>query len=124
MGMSLVWGMVLLALHQRPDLGAHQTLSWLSLAFFSLGNIPLFVLGKRAAADQDKHRFTNVFLGMTALKMLLSLGLIGLYWRLYAPADEMAILPFFATYFWFTIFEVYFLGKIVRSDAPKPPWEA
>ncbi len=72
----------------------------------------LFWLAKRTVASENKYLFTNVFMGVTMLKLFLCGGLIGAYVLLGAPANKLFVVPFFLSYLVYTGLEILFLIKL------------
>lgn len=69
----------------------------------------LFFLGKRTAGAENKFLFGNIFMGITMLKMFVCGGVLFAYSMLTTPPNNYFVVPFFITYFAFTIYEVVFL---------------
>ena len=74
--------------------------------------VALFFLGRRSAGAENRMLFSNVFLGLTMVKMLLCGMLVVGYVLLGEPASKLFIVPFFWLYLVYTGFEVYFLMKL------------
>jgi len=111
---SLGTGIGIFLLNQFRELSEHQTLSWISLGFFILLSIVMYNMGIAAAKSDNKNQFTNVVMGITFFKMMLSLLLILAYNKLVEPDTKLFILPFFGIYLIYTIFEVWFMTKLGR----------
>ena len=81
----------------------------------------LFFLGRRSAGAENRMLFSNVFLGLTMVKMLLCGMLVVGYVILAEPGNKLFIVPFFYLYLVYTAFEVYFLMKLsaVVSAGPQ-----
>jgi len=77
--------------------------------------VALFYLGKRTAGAENKFLFTNVFMGVTMLKMFLCGGMIGAYAYLAGPENKLFVVPFFLSYMTFTLLEIIFLMKLARE---------
>ena len=74
--------------------------------------VVLFFLGRRSAGAENRMLFSNVFLGLTMVKMLLCGMLVVGYVILAEPESKTFILPFFWLYLVYTGYEVYFLMKV------------
>ncbi|CAH0999513.1 hypothetical protein LEM8419_00813 [Neolewinella maritima] len=74
--------------------------------------VVLFFLGRRSAGAENRMLFSNVFLGLTMVKMLLCGMLVVGYVLLGEPDNKLFIVPFFWLYLVYTGFEVYFLMKL------------
>lgn len=72
-------------------------------------SITIFILGKRTATADNKFLFGNVFMGATLVKMFACGGIVVAYILLAKPPGKMFIIPFFTTYFSFTVLEVLYL---------------
>lgn len=72
-------------------------------------SVAIFVLGKRTATADNKFLFGNVFMGATLVKMFACGGIVVTYILLAKPPGKMFIVPFFTTYFCFTLLEIIFL---------------
>lgn len=102
--------------HQLPRFHPYSGLSWLSLAFFNMLSIFMYYTGHRAAQSTNKHHFTNVVMGFTIGKMMISILIILGYLKLAEPDDRLFILPFFGIYLIYTIFETYFLTRLGKMN--------
>lgn len=79
--------------------------------------VGLFHLGKRTAGAENKFLFTNVFMGVTMLKMFVCGGAIAAYAYLAGPENKLFVVPFFLSYIVFTALEVTFLMKLARKTS-------
>lgn len=77
----------------------------------------LFYLGKRTARAENKFLFTNVFMGVTMVKLFLCVGLIAAYALLGSPANKLFVIPFFLSYTIYTALEITFLMKLARETS-------
>ena len=77
----------------------------------------MYQAGYRAAMSDNKNDFTNAVLGFTVGKMFLAILVILGYSLLAQPPDKLFIIPFFAIYLIYTIFETYFMMKLGRMNA-------
>ena len=108
---------LLFFLNCLPQLQAYSSLSWISLAAFAGLCILMYQAGYRAAMSDNKNDFTNAVLGFTVGKMFLAILVILGYSLLAQPPDKLFIIPFFAIYLIYTIFETYFMMKLGRMNA-------
>ncbi|MCO6488839.1 MAG: hypothetical protein J5I98_10495 [Phaeodactylibacter sp.] len=115
--LSLGAAILLFFLNRLPQLQAYSTLSWISLAAFVGLSILMYLAGRRAAESDNKNDFTNAVLGFTAGKMFLAILVLLGYSQLAQPPDKLFIIPFFAVYLIYTIFETYFMMKLGRMSA-------
>jgi hypothetical protein len=77
----------------------------------------MFYAGKRTAAAKNKFLFTNVFMGITMVKLFLCGGLIAAYAILAEPANKLFVVPFFASYIIYTALEMVFLVKLAGNTS-------
>lgn len=77
--------------------------------------VGLFWLGSRTAQSENKYLFTNVFMGVTMLKLFLCGGLIAAYFFLGQPENKLFVVPFFANYLVYTILEIVFLVRLAGN---------
>ncbi len=94
----------------------HQFLSWAGLSLFSIISIFAYILGLKTAKSSNKNEFNNVLIILMAAKMLICLFLVWLYQIFMSPQSKLFIIPFFITYFIFTLFESYVLIKLGRME--------
>lgn len=109
---SAATALLLYLLYYVPAIAEFAFLGWLALFLFIMLSVVMFFLGLRAARGANKNAFTTVVLGFSVAKLALSAVLILIYFQVYEPSSKWFILPFFAVYLIYTIFEVYFMGKI------------
>lgn len=98
------------------NMAAHQNIGWASLGLFVLLCLPMYYLSQRAMRSEDKLQFTNLFLIFTSTKMFAAILIVFVYHKIAAPSSKLFLVPFFAIYLIYTIFEIYFLTKISNSD--------
>ncbi len=97
-----------------PQLAGFEWFGWGCLAFFALLTVAMFYAGHGAARSSNKNDFTSVAMGFSGGKMFLSAIIILIYVELAVPTSKFFILPFFALYLIYTVFEVYFMMKLGR----------
>lgn len=86
--------------------------TWICLAFYSITNLLLYFVARKAAQSPNKNTFTNILMGVTFFKMMISGVLVVLYNQLVAPESKFFLVPFFGLYLLYTAFEVVFLMEI------------
>lgn len=86
--------------------------SWICLAFFSITNLLLFFVAKKAAQSPNKNTFTNILMGFTFVKLIISGVLVVFYNQFADPESKFFLIPFFGLYMWYTAYEVIFLMEI------------
>ena len=112
--LTLLAAITVYLLNTLPQLRGHELLGWVSLGLFFIITVLMFHFGDRAARSDNKHSFTNVFLGFTTGKLFLIMLLLFGYSRTVNPDTKFFILPFFSMYLIYTIFETYVLIKLGR----------
>ena len=98
-----------------------------SFILMMLLTVVIFYVGKRTASAENKFLFGNAFMGATLVKMFFGAGAMVAYTKLAAPPNNLFIVPFFSTYFLFTIYEVIFLvmlageaQQVAKAEEVKP----
>lgn len=86
--------------------------SWICLAFFSITNFLLFFVARKAAQSPNKNTFTNILMGVTFVKLMISGVLVVFYNQFADPESKFFLIPFFGLYMWYTAYEVVFLMEI------------
>lgn len=107
-------------LHLLERLSPYWGLSALTIGIFTLLSIVAFFAGKFASTSSNKHLFTNLIMGFTLVKMILSGMIVIGYQMLAEPEDKLFVLPFFLLYILFTAFEMFVMIKQARATAPTP----
>lgn len=111
---TLVAGLSASISHYLLPIGYALPFTMATIVLFIAFCVALFYLGKRTAGAKNKMLFTNVFMGVTMLKMFLCGGMIGAYAYLAAPENKLFVVPFFLSYMIFTLLEIIFLVKLAR----------
>lgn len=111
-GLSVGIALLLITLSFIPQIQADIAVSWASWLFFIVFTIVVFYVAQKAALSSNPHTFTTVIMGVVIGKMFFSILIIMLYIKLMNPETRYFLLPFFAIYFSFTIFELYFMTKL------------
>lgn len=120
LGVTVVTGLLCALLHMAPQLSPYWLLSAITIFLFTLFSIAAFYAGKFAAKSSNKHLFTNVIMGFTLLKMMLSGAIVIVYNLLAEPEDKVFVLPFFLIYLIYTVFETIVMIKQARATSGKP----
>lgn len=113
---SALAGLALVLLHQVVQFQGHEGLSWGSLAGFVVMTILLYYAGIRAAKSSNKNDFSNTVLGFSMGKMMLAALSLVIYAKIAMPTNKLFIIPFFAVYAIFTIFETIVMTKLGRMN--------
>ena len=116
LGLSLLTAAGIYFVNQTPVMQGHAPLAWTALAFFVLFCTLMYFSAYRAALSNNKHDFTNTFLGFTVGKMFMAVIIVYTYLQLVKPTEKLFILPFFGIYLIYTIFEGYFMSKLGKME--------
>ncbi|NJC25917.1 hypothetical protein [Neolewinella antarctica] len=109
---TLIAGLLAAAAHAYWDIDYALPLTVGMIILLLLLSVAIFYLSKRTVGAANKFLFSNVFMGATMVKMFACGGLIGAYIVLGEPAGKMFIIPFFTSYFVFTLLEIICLVTI------------
>jgi hypothetical protein len=112
---TLIAVAVIYTLNTLPKLQAYEGLGWASVGVFFILSLLMYHFGKQAAQSDNKHSFTNVFLGFTVGKIFLMIIVVLGYSQLAEPETKFFIVPFFSMYLIYTIFETYVMMKLGRT---------
>lgn len=100
-------------------LGKHEETIWiygLAISGFFIFSILIFLYAYNTSASDNLFSFNNVVSASFLLKLIMSIGMIILYEKLFDPDSSMHVIHFIIVYIVFTIYEVYFLTKLARSS--------
>lgn len=100
--------------HQLPLFADDALLTWIAIGIFVLLSVAMYYQGYKAALSENKHDFTNTFLGFLVGKLFLCGGVIIGYFYLAEPSSKLFVLPFFGVYIVYTVFEVLFMSRLGR----------
>lgn len=117
---TAITGLLVTLLHLFEKLSPYWPLSATTILLFTLFSIAAFFAGKMAAKSTNKHLFTNVIMGFTLFKMLLSGAIVIVYHLLAEPVGKLFILPFFLIYLIYTVFETFIMVKQARTTSGEP----
>ncbi len=110
--LSVGIAVLLIILNFIPLFQADIAVSWVSWVFFIFFTIAVFYTAQKAALSSNPHTFTSVIMGVVIGKIFFSIIIILIYVKLTNPETRYFLLPFFAIYFSFTIFELHFMTKL------------
>ncbi|MBI1225116.1 MAG: hypothetical protein GC192_07735 [Bacteroidetes bacterium] len=114
---TLLTGIVLVFIHIFQPFAPYKMLSLVSLIFFTALTAGIYFAAAKAALSKDKNAFTRLVMLFTFVKMFLTGALIIGYHRIFNPADNYFLIPFFLTYIVFTTFETIFMSKLGKVKA-------
>lgn len=112
---AAIVALILLLLNQFDLFATHQAFSLVSWAVFIAFCLSIYSISVKTMDSPDKTLFSKVFLISIMVKMFLSLTLIITYILAIKPQDKYFVFPFFISYVFFTIYEVYFITKLAKS---------
>ena len=70
--------------------------------------------GFKTTGHRNKNLFGSIALSVTLAKIIVSILLVVIYFKLYPEISNWFILPFFLIYLYFTIYETFALIQIGR----------
>jgi len=106
LGGSLVFSLLGLVL----PLYQYSLMGLLSIVFFLIISIGIYILGERASHSNRSGAFLSIIVINTFAKLLASFLFVFIYVKLTQPQDKFFIIPFFIFYLAFMIAETYCLG--------------
>ena len=107
--------LLLFVLHSFPLFHPYWDLSLLSLCFYTILSIVMFVFGNKTTTNQNVNDFSQVVFGSIIGKMFLTVLLVVSYFEVKQPQDRHFLIPFFLIYLAFTIFETAFMMKLSKA---------
>lgn len=110
----LTIGLIML-LNLHPSIQSAQLLSWVTIIFFVLLSLAVFIVASSVVKQQNKNNFTSVILLVMITKMFLCILLVAFYTKLYNPHSNYFLIPFFSIYLIYTIFEVHLMTRIGKD---------
>jgi len=109
--------LILLFLHIFQPFSDSRLISLVTLAFFVLMSVGMYLLAAKAAVSKDKNAFTRLIMVFTFVKMLLTVTLIIIFHKLLKPESNYYLIPFFFIYIVFTVFETIFMSRLGKIKA-------
>ncbi len=82
---------------------------------FSVVSIYFYVASERLEDTEKKYKFINLTMTNMITKMILSAGLVTVYYITQSPDDGKFIVPFIIVYMVFTVFETYFMNEQAKA---------
>lgn len=76
----------------------------------------IFLYAYNTSSSDHLFSYNNVVVASFLLKLVLSIGVLMLFERIFQPHNKMHILHFIIVYLIYTIYEVYFLTKLAKSS--------
>ena len=109
--------LILLFLHIFQPFAPFKIISLVTLSFFVLLSVAMYLLAAKAALSKDKNAFTRLIMVFTFGKMLLTVALIIAFQKLLKPDSTYYLIPFFFIYIVFTVFETIFMSRLGKIKA-------
>lgn len=98
-----------------PVLETYVALALWSTALFTVLNVVMYGLTYRIVVQSRQNQFIGIFMVFTLFKMILAVGIVGLYAKYMEPPNRFFVLPFFLIYLIYTAFELWFMDKLGRT---------
>lgn len=89
----------------------------LTILLFFILSVTVFYFGAKAAMSKDANAFTRLIMLLTFGKLFLSVALVVAWLKLKAPDSMLFVVPFFAVYIIYTIFETNTLTHLSKINA-------
>jgi hypothetical protein len=96
-------------------LSYYNSMGFWSIFLFTIISFVLFFLGQQAAKSSNKMLFNNVIMASVFLKMMAAVVILLVYKKVNHPESNVFLIPFFIAYFFFSIFETYFMVKLSKN---------
>ena len=106
-----------LILQYFPVFTSSTGFSLLSIGFFFLLSLIMFLVAAKAAVSKDRNAFTRLIMVFSMSKMLLSVILVIIYKQVIKPESIYFVIPFFVIYSAYTVFESIFMTKLGKVKA-------
>ncbi len=95
--------------------GQYFDFSLVVMGIFAVINLQIYYFGLQTIQSKNKYLFTNITMGMTFVKILLSIAIIVVYKTKFHPIDNNYVYPFLLIYAVFTIFETIKLTQLTKT---------
>ena len=101
-----------------PESSAISQFTFLCISAFILINILAYYSGKRAIHSKSKFRFVQLMMMLILFKMMICVALVAAHMKINHPESKLFVLPFLTIYLIFTLFEIYVLERLARTNTP------
>lgn len=112
LGALLLWDVFL------PKSEAFSTFTIICMVTFTAINILAYFAAIRAVNSKSKYRFVQLMMMLILFKMMICVGLVVAHVKINQPDTKLFVLPFLTIYLIFTLFEIYVLEKLARTNHP------
>jgi len=75
----------------------------------------MILLSAKTIKSDNMNTFTRAMLGGLFIKFLLSALMFAVYCAVFQPKHKWYVLPFFINYLIFSLYEVYFIQRLVKE---------
>lgn len=106
----LIWNTFL------PESSALSQFTFWCIGVFTFINILAYYAGKRAVYSKSKYRFVQLIMILILFKMMICVALVVAHVKINHPDSKLFVLPFLTIYLIFTLFEIYVLEKLARTN--------
>ena len=113
--LTAITAVALFGINQLEVLHPYRNFSWISLTFFVVLSVAMFVVGLWTAKSSNKNAFTGTILGFTFAKIVFSFVVVLGYHQLTHPTSKAFVIPFFITYLVYTAFETWFMMQLGKQ---------
>jgi len=79
-------------------------------------NIIAYYTGRRAVRSKSNFRFIQLVMGLILFKMVVCIALVVAHVKINHPVSKLFVIPFMVIYLIFTLFEIYVLEKMARTN--------
>lgn len=99
-----------------PVLAVHRVFAAVTLVFFVLLCLALYLLADMALRSQNKYAFTNLISASVFVKMVASLFFLLAWRKIHSPVNQAYVGIFLWCYLIYTLFEVWFMTRMARTQ--------
>ena len=104
---------ILLGFNDR--LGAYIDITHYTIPAFGLLSLTTYFILEHLKKQKNNAVMLNMVLVNTMSKLLLSVSIVVLYYKLKSPDDGIFVVPFIIIYVIFTVFETYYMSEQART---------
>ncbi len=113
---TLISVVLVLGCSFNPQIASGEVLSWATILIFVVFSGVVYFMSSYAARQPNKNFYSSVILLVMMTKMFLCILMVAIYVKFYGPTSNHFLIPFFAIYILYTIFEVHFMTRIGNYD--------
>lgn len=109
----MVWAFIVSSLGSASHTLWMYFIANLSFVTFS---VLIFLYAYNTSASDNLFSFNNVVFASFLLKLIMSIGVLMVFERVFSPSGNLHVAHFIFVYIVYTIYEVYFLTKLAKSS--------